>query len=136
MFKSKLLNTVLYFCLKYLVFYLFLMFKNHDFTFLHIGELKNFQDWFYYLWLLLFFPIANTILFSLPISYAFKAKKAIYFLLFISSVFVAEYLFYTYLASQSDLLNGLYCGIIGLPLFVLFFFRHIRAFYYQHKSQY
>jgi len=72
-------------------------------------------------------PIACVVFFLMPLHFSFKVRKMIYFISIISIVLIAiaEYFLYTYLASTSNLLNGLYNGIIGLTFFVLFFYRHI-----------
>lgn len=125
MFKPVYKNIWLFFFVKYLVFYLILMVKNNDFTLIQLSELKTFQDVFYYLWMLLFLPVLGFILFSVPIYYAFKQKRIIYFILFIGLTLVAEYFMYTYFASQLNLVNGVYNGLLSLVFLSLFFFKHI-----------
>jgi hypothetical protein len=125
MLKPSFKNILLYILLKYLLFYVFMMFKNNDFRILHFYNLKNGEDWFYYLWLVLFVPVLNMILFWAPIYFIFKTKKAIYFVLLMSVILVAEYFLYTYLVSQLDLMNGVYNGIISLLVLLLFFFKQI-----------
>lgn len=111
--------------IKYFLFYVFMMFKNHDFTLIDLGELKSVADWQYYLWLFLSLPTMNAILFSAPIYYSVKQKRPWILILVVVTTFVIEYFLYTYLASQSDLMNGVYNGIISLLLFFIFFYRHI-----------
>ena len=131
MLKASFKNILLYILLKYLLFYVFMMFKNNDFRLLHFYNLKNGEDWFYYLWLVLFVPVLNMILFSGPIYFIFKTKKAIYFILLMSIILVAEYFLYTYFVSQLDLMNGVYNGVISLLLLLLFFFKPISLIFKQ-----
>jgi hypothetical protein len=125
MMKLSFKNIVVYIFLKYLVFYVFMMFRNKNYTLVRINELKTFGDWFYYLWIFLFMPVIITILFSAPLYFSFRLKQFYFFALVMGAVFVAEYFLYTYLASQLDLMNGVYNAIIGILLFFLFFYRHI-----------
>ena len=129
--KSLFKNIVLYIFLKYLVFYVLMMFKNNNYMLIRINELKTGGDWFYYLWIFLFLPIVRTILFSAPIYFSFKLKKFFLFPLLIGAVFLAEYFLYTQLASTTDLMNGVYLEIIGVLLFFLFFYRDIVLVYKQ-----
>lgn len=125
MFKPTFVFVLLYILIKYLVFYVFLMLKNGNYSFLQIGDIKNGEDLFYYLWLLLFMPIICIVLFSVPLYFSFRLRKIIYFVALISFVFIAEYFLYTYFASTSNLMNGLYNGVISLTFFVLFFYTSI-----------
>jgi len=101
-----------------------MMFKNKDFFFIN-PQIRNGADLFYYLWIFLFLPALCMISFSAPLYFAFKVKNAIYFILLISLILVAEYFLYTNLASRSDLMNGVYNGIVSLVVFTLFFFKQI-----------
>jgi len=125
MFKNSFKNIMLYIFVKYLIFYVVLMFKNNNYMLIRIDELKTGGDWFYYLWIFLYLPIVSTILFSVPIYFSFKLKKILLFTLLLGAVFVAEYFLYTYLASTTDRMNGIYLEIIGILIFLLFFYRHI-----------
>lgn len=125
MFRPTFLIISAYILIKYLAFYVFLMVKNGNYSFLQFGAIKNGEDLFYYLWLLLFMPIICFVLFSVPLYFSFKVKKIVYFMSIISIFLIAEYFLYTYLASTSNLMNGLYNGVISLAFFVLFFYNHI-----------
>jgi hypothetical protein len=125
MLKPKLINIVLYFFIKYIFFYVFMMFRNNDFTLIQVSDLKNGDDWFLYLWMFLFLPVLCSILFTAPIYYILKVESIVFFILLIGLVFIAEYFLYTYFASQLDLMNGVYNGIISLFFLLIFFFKHI-----------
>jgi hypothetical protein len=124
-------NIILFFFLKYILFYFFLMFKNNDYTLIEISSLRNGEDVFYYLWIFLFLPVLCSILFSVPTYFAFKLTNLIYFLLLISGVLIAEYFLYTYFASQADLMNGVYNGVISLLVLLLMFFKPIGLIFEQ-----
>lgn len=128
MLKFSFLNILFYFLIKYIVFYAFLMFKDNSFKLLEIGNIKNGADLFYYLWLILFLPVACMIIFTAPLYFTFKVKSIIYFLLLIGLFVVVEYFIYTYLASQANPINGVYNGVISLLLLFLFFFKSMPFF--------
>ena len=125
MFKPSIKNIVIFFFLKYLLFYVFMMIKNNDYTLIDIKSLRNDGDLFFYLWIFLFLPVVCSILFFAPIYFAFRVKSRVYFMLLISGVFIGEYLLYTYYASQADLINGVYNAILSLLVLLLFFFKSI-----------
>src|SRR5687767_8450898 len=91
MLRPAFKNIILFFFLKYFLFYIFLMLKNNDYTFIQINQLQNDEDVFFYLWLFLFLPVLCTIIFSAPIYFALKLKSMFYFMLLISGVLIAEY---------------------------------------------
>lgn len=129
MLRPSFTTILLYWFLKYTVFYILMMFKNKNYALIMVNDLKTKEDLFIYLWMFLFFPIVCMILFSIPMFYSFKAKAFIYFVLAIIAILLAEYFIYTYLASQTDLMNGVYNGIISILFLVFFFFRYISNFY-------
>jgi hypothetical protein len=111
------------------------MFKYQDYTLIDIGNLRNGQDIFYYLWTFLFLPVCSAILFSAPIFIAFKLNNGMIYILIIAVVWVAEYFFYTYMASPADMTNGLYNALIGLGLFVILFFKRIISLFKSHDNR-
>jgi len=133
MLRPAFKNIILFYFVKYILFYLFLMFKNNDYTFIEINSLRNSEDVIYYLWIFLFLPVLCIILFSIPTYFAFKVKRGIYFILVISVVLLAEYFLYTYYASQTDLMNGVYNAIISLAVLLLLFFRSINLMFKQRR---
>lgn len=125
MLKPRVPNILLFWFVKYIVFYILLMFKNNNYGLLKVNEIKNGEDLFYYLWLFLFLPIVCMVIFSAPVYFSFKVKGPIYFSLIIIAVLVAEYLFYTWSASQANLMNGVCNGLISVAFLLLFFYRYI-----------
>lgn len=126
MIKSNFLNILFYILIKYLVFYIFMMFKNDNYYLINPG-IRDGADLFYYLWMFLFFPVLIFILFSIPIYYSFKIIKCSYFVLVNLIVLGIEYCLYTYLASQLDFSNGIYNMIISVILFLILFQEPIKA---------
>ncbi len=119
-------NILLFFFVKYLLFYILLMFKNNDYSLVQLNKLRNFQDVFYYLWIFLFLPITCVIIFSAPIYFSFKLKNELLFVTLVVTVFVAEYFIYVYFTSNKYLdVNGIYNGILSFILFFLFFRNYI-----------
>lgn len=124
-------HTIIFF-IKYLVFYLFIMFKNDNF-YLTNPSIKDGADLFYYLWIFLSFPVIISILFSVPLYYSFRLKNKIYFILINILVLVFEYGIYTYFASQLDLWNGIYNIIISIFLFIMLFHKTILSKFKEYK---
>jgi hypothetical protein len=116
-------RIAVYFCVKYFAFYIFLAFKNNNFFFLEISNMSHFMYW----WMLLFLPFTAFVIFSLPVYLLFRLKRLSLFNFSILLFLVAEYFLYTYLASQADLMNGVYNEIISLLFFVLLFFKQIKS---------
>jgi hypothetical protein len=131
MLKPTVLSIVLFWFVKYIAFYVLLMFKNNNYALLKVNEIKNGGDVFYYLWLFLFLPVVCMIVFSAPIYFSFRVRSPIYFALIIALILIVEYLFYTWSASQANLMNGVYNGIISILFLLLFYFKHISSLYQQ-----
>jgi hypothetical protein len=125
MFKPKIKNIVGYFFLKYFLFYILMMFKNDNHALISIDELYTAQDIFYYLFLFLSLPVIMSIIFTVPLYFSFKVNNVTGFILLLMVIFGVEYLLYTYLASQLDMLNGLYNATIGLIVFITFYHKAI-----------
>lgn len=131
MFRPSFLNILIFWFAKYLALYIVLMFKNNNYALVKVNEIKSGGDLFYYLWIFLFLPVVVSILFSAPMHYLLKLKNAIHFSLLVSFILLAEYFLYTWLASQSNLANGLINGAISVLFIMLFFFRHVSSIYKQ-----
>jgi hypothetical protein len=102
-----------------------MMFKNENYALVSFGQLESFQDVFYFLFIFLSLPIINSFVLSLPLYNVFKIKNIYYFSIAVLLILAIEYILYTYLASQADLWNGIYNGIISLLFLSLFFFKSI-----------
>lgn len=129
MLKPTVLNILLYIFLKYIAFYVFMMFKNNDFYLLEVNSIGNGEDLFYYLWMFLFLPVVCMVVISAPLYFSFKVSNTIYFILIIGAYLVVEYFIYTYLASQANLVNGFFNGLISAVFLLLFFYKPIKALF-------
>lgn len=133
MFRPKFINVVLYLFVKYILFALILAFEDERFKSLVIDNTQNTHEIFMnsldYLLAVLFFTFCLILIFSLPIYLSLKVKRGIYFTPLIIIIFVAEYFIYTYLASQVDLMNGVYNAILSLLFLLVFFFKHIKLIF-------
>ena len=127
--KISIRKILLFMMLKYLVFYIFMMFKNSNYALIEIGDLNSFGDIFYYLWIFLFLPIVCFVLFSVPIYYSFSKRNLNFFLLINAGILIAEYILYTFLASESNLFNGMFNAIISLLCFPVIFWKEIRELF-------
>jgi hypothetical protein len=125
MIKMNYRNVLAYIFFKYLIFYIFMMFKNKNYNLVRIDNLKSVENWFYYLFQILSLPVMMIILFSAPIYFSFRIKNAVIFGIINILILFAEYLLYTYSESQLDLFNGVYNAIMSLMIFYLFFSKEI-----------
>lgn len=123
-------RILLFFFAKYFLLYVVLMLLSRNNSLLKITSLKNAEDWFYYIFLLMFLPVTSMVLFSGIVYLALKSKSIIKFILLISGVFLAEYFLYVFFTSQRHIdMNGVYNLIISALLFLLFFFQRIKVIY-------
>lgn len=125
MAKPSIFNILSFWLVKYMAFYILLMLKNNNYALLKVNEIQNGEDLFYYLWIFLFLPVVCMFIFSIPIYFSLRVKKLTYFTLIIAAILIAEYFLYTWLASQTNLINGVYNGILSLLFLLLFFFRRV-----------
>jgi hypothetical protein len=126
MLNLKIINIFLYFLIKYVIFFFILMLLNNDFTLLKISNIKTGEGLFIYLWMILFFPIIEMILFSIPIYNAFKVNKFIIFLLIITITMIIEYFLYVYLTTQHLFdRDAMIKTSISILLLLIFFYKRI-----------
>ena len=127
MLKPTFLNICISIFFKYVLFYILLMVINDDFQLLQINNIKNGQDLFYYLWIVLFFPVVDIILFALPIYFSFNAKKHINYVLYIIPILTIEYFIYAYFTSQKIInQDAFFKVIISFILLLVLFHKTIR----------
>lgn len=126
MLKPSFANILLYLLIKYIVVYVVFMFATNNFKMLQISNIKDASDLFYYLWIILFIPIVNMVLFSGPLFLSFRVKHRIYFFVLLGLIIMAEYFVYVYFTSQKHIdIRGVYIELISLAVFYLCFFRTI-----------
>lgn len=131
MLKPSFLNVCIFWFAKCIIFYFFLMIINNEFKLLQINNIRNGQDLFYYLWMVLVFPILDIIFFSFPIYYSLKKGKVWLSVIFIC--FIIEYILFVY--SKKRILNtdAIANFIISIIVFFLFFHKMIRSKFVNHK---
>ena len=110
-------QVAIFFFLKYILFYVFLMLKNKNYQLIRTDSFTSWQDWFYYLFLILFLPTIELILFYPFIHWLLKVKNKITFWVTLIPFLAVEYLFYTYLASSSNWENGIYNSLFSVVAF-------------------
>lgn len=94
----------IYFILKYFIFFLISAIIDQNFSIFRIDQIKKNEDFFFYFWIILFFPILNFIVFSLLIYFSFKLKKA--FKIIFNIIFIIlEIFIFIYFTSQKFILN-------------------------------
>jgi uncharacterized membrane protein len=126
--KSKIVKLVGFFFLKYLLFYLILMFKNADYKLLKISNFKTLEDILYYIFLFFPLPLSNTIVFIAPLYYSLRARNYIVFALIFGCYLLLEYFIYTYLTSQQHIdANGVINSVLSLLVFGLMFFNELKS---------
>lgn len=126
MLKPKYLNIILYIFIKYIVIFFLFMIKDNSYKLLQINNIRNGQDLFYYLWIVLFFPIIDIILFSIPIYFSFKIKNKLIFILSLLSIFGIEYFMNIYFTSQKAFDTDVILKVtIGVILLGIFFYKPI-----------
>ena len=104
-----------------------MMFKNSDYTLVSFGQLKTPDAIAFYLLIFLSLPAISIALFAVPLYFILRIRKALYMVLLLIGILVIEYYLYTYLASESDLKNGIYNEVISMIILVFFFFRHFKS---------
>ena len=115
------------------MFFTLLAFIGDRFKSIVIKNSDNFSEIisnsFYYMIYPLIATIGYALLFSIPFYFAFRVKKAIYFIFTVLSILTAEYFIYSYVDSPSDFRNGIYNGVLTLLFLTLFFYKKIILFF-------
>jgi hypothetical protein len=126
MLKPTFSNICISIILKYLIFYILIMVINNEFKLLPVSNIRNGQDLFYYLWIVLFFPIVDMILFATPIYFSFRANKSLNFIISIIAILLFEYFIYAYFTSQK-LFNreAFFKVIVSIIVLLVFFYKNI-----------
>lgn len=124
--KISVRKILMFMLLKYFLFYVFMMFKNSNYALIDIGNLNSFAVFFYYLWIFLFLPIVCFVLFYFPIYHSFSKSNVYIFILINIAVLIGEYMVYTFFASQSNWLNGIFNSIISVLFFLIVFRKEIK----------
>lgn len=126
--RNILFKIIGYIFLRYFIFFTIEFILIKDTKWLKISDIKDGQSIFYFLFLMLFFPILESIIFCYPFTYVlFKfsdsKKSFMYSLLFL--FFVVEFFIYVFFTnghfdSQKFLKVG--CSVV---MFILFFRKYL-----------
>lgn len=128
MLKPTFLNICISILVSYIIFLGIPMIMNGDYRLLEFSNIQNGTDLFLYLWLILFFPIVDIILFSAPLYFSFKIKNRFSFILSVFLIFSIEYFIYAYFTSEKIYdQDGLQKVTIGIIIFILLFYKTIRS---------
>lgn len=129
MFKVSFFNSVYYLFVKYAVFFFVLAFIGNRFKNAVINNAETTTELMKlslgYVLYILFYMFFLVLFFSIPLHFIMKIENKIYFVLSMIAFFAIEYFSYTYLFSPSDKMIGIYNLIIGIVVFVLFYYKSI-----------
>lgn len=128
MLKPKFLNILFFLFVKHIAFFILLALFDDRFKALVLEGSRNTRELIsntgYYSLYILFYTLLATVFFCIPLYLTFKVRYPILFTLLLSVILIAEYVFYTYMASTTDLMNGVYNGLISILFLFIFFYRH------------
>ena len=128
MLQPTIRHVVLYFLLKYLLFYAGNIVYQGSYKWLDLSNLKSGQDVFYWLWVFGFLPVVSILLFAVPLSLILRLSRPVSFSCALAGFAVVDYAFYVFLNSQKPLdAYGFYHEIIGLAVLAFLFHGRIRA---------
>jgi len=128
--KPLFIKVLFYLVIRYAIFFVILAFRDDRFKKLVINNSTNTQELFtnsfsYFLYLLVYILLVIAI-FSVPIFFTLKIKKAGYFLIMYGTTFLFEYWLYNWSTSIDDNVVGMYFFIVGILSFFVFFLDVIR----------
>ena len=130
MLKPTICNVVLYFLVKYLLFYAGNIVYQGSYQWLGPSNLKTGQDVFYWLWMFGFLPVVSILLFAVPLSLILRLSRFVSFGCALAAFVVADYAFYVFFNSQKPLdAYGFYHETIGLLVLAFLFHGRIVAIF-------
>jgi hypothetical protein len=130
MLKPTICNVVLYFLVKYLLFYAGNIVYQGSYQWLDLSTLKTGQDVFYWLWMFGFLPVVSIVLFAVPLALVLRLSRPVSFSCAVVAFVMVDYAFYVFFNSQKPLdAYGLYYEIIGLVVLAFLFHGRIRTIF-------
>ncbi len=121
---------MLYFLLKYLLFYAGNIVYQSSYQWLNLSTLKSGQDVFYWLWMFGFLPVLSILLFVMPLWLILHLSRPSSFSCALACFVGVDYAFYVFFNSRNSLdAYGLYHEIIGLAVLGFLFHGRIRAIF-------
>lgn len=122
--KSIAFKIFLFIFIKYVFFYIFLMYKNSNFSLLEWNNIIKGHSLIYFFFVMLI-PIILCIIFCFtPLYLAFKANNKMLSIFYIFTAFAFEYFLYVFETSRTYFydLNGIYNALFSLAFLILFLF--------------
>lgn len=115
-----------YILLRYVLFFVVLHSTNKDVKFVKLSDLKNGEDWFYFVWLFFIPVIIEAIVFGLPMSFGLNKmaepnNKLIFYLLFVV-LFLLEFFLANWLYGTSSAFLKV---CVSLVLFLVLFWKRL-----------
>ncbi|MEN9638544.1 MAG: hypothetical protein RLZZ262_412 [Bacteroidota bacterium] len=129
MFKISYSNGLWYLIIKYTVFFIYLAFLGNRFKNIVINNAQTSAELmrlsFGYVLQVFLFMLLLVLIFSIPFYFIMRLKSKIYLVLAMIAFFSIEYFVYTYLASPSEAMLGIYNLIIGVVVFIIIYQKSI-----------
>lgn len=119
--RPTLLKIILFWFGKYAIFYVGMMFKSGNYAFVQINDFNSREDLYYYLLLFLPLPVLCAAIFTWPMFILLHLNSKVKAFITLIAVVLIEFALYTYIASPSNLVNGLINAVITLGAFFLVF---------------
>lgn len=130
MLQPTIRHVVLYFLLKYALFYAGNIVYQGSYQWLDLSTLKTGQDVFYWLWIFGFLPVVSIVLFAVPLSLILRLSRPVLFSGALAAFVGVDYALYVFFNSEKALdAYGLYHEIIGLAVLTFLFHGRIRAIF-------
>lgn len=124
MLRPNFINVCISVFVSSIIFLIIPMIMDGDYRLLEFNNIRNGQDLFYYFWIVMFFPIIDIILFSLPLYFGLKVKNKVLMVVSLFTIFIIEYFIYVYFTSQKVFdEDGLQKVIISVIVFAIFFYK-------------
>ena len=133
MLRPNFINVCISVFVSSIIFLIIPMIMDGDYRLLEFNNIRNGQDLFYYLWIVMFFPIIDIILFSLPLYFGLKIKNKFLVAISLFTIFSIEYFIYVYFTSHQVFdEDGLQKVIISMIIFAIFFYKSLRMDLHQY----
>ena len=115
---GKIGRIILYYITKYFALFSISMIFNNDYKILNLkSNIHSVEELFFFLWIILFFPIVNIIVFTIPIYLSFKYVKNFVIFLLLNFIFmILEVLILKYFTSEKYQFDLETLQLLGLSI--------------------
>ncbi len=115
---GKIGRIILYYITKYFALFSISMIFNNDYKILNLkGNIHSVEELFFFLWIILFYPIVNIIVFTIPIYLSFKYIKNFVIFLLLNFIFmILEVLILKYFTSEKYQFDLETLQLLGLSI--------------------